>query len=799
MAELKWNQIDGSAMNQAMSLVNQSNTNLIKATQNLIETPKDMIDLIQEKAKAQMAEEEKLNTQYMINQMNKASSLDEVNALKQAGFGSQEYLNNFNGMYDLEKLNQAQKTWEIDAQKRNVALETLYDSSAEGKQVIGDYRNLITQGKFEEAEKLLGNSKLSVDVKNALALERETVRNRLVTEAKDYATTAISAGQNVQTAQQAVATAEEAYRQELAKFLDPTSNDAQNPAPNTKLYELKQKYLQAQEAYERVSKDNSQYVNILGKYVNASPVDFSSQALKQAVGQNISSGNVSITNKPTTSGNSPIVSFSQAFNPTNTDGISYGGIAKASLETLAGNYSTIPTEIVAGWDTINKIDPNKATTKEFNEISNTLGYMGSYVSGLLQQEGDLPRVVVDNLTQLQSAIQLTKQGNTEGLKQVQSMLNRMNIVKEKLSQTSILDKATLVQLGLSPSTEGMIMINVAKTLNTNQGKPMFIQGDKVENQTQVLRDNTDLTFATHPVKTEEAIRDENTKLDRLLALKEYDQSNWGDLLPFSDNNGLRKAFNDYISKGGHPATFIASLDTVILFSRDYGKSGNSNDAMSGMFRNWWASFSKNDFGSFNGIINRDNLEDGLFNISNTYNKLKEGINNPSNQFMLVLQSNGNTLTEFRKNFEKADWLQYITGQKTATQKTDDVKTGQSLRESLNIALQSDEIKQLQKEIQQLVDRAKVNPKVTVNMTDDEIAKMIAADSSEAIRDIELRKPKNQKIIQNMLAPVIESAVKHNVNINSEEFLQIAQSLQESFGVPVGYLVDEIEKLKSKTK
>lgn len=790
MAELKWNQIDGSAMNQAMSLVNQSNTNLIKATQNLIETPKDMIDLIQEKAKAQMAEEEKLNTQYMINQMNTASSLDEVNALKQAGFGSQEYLNNFNGMYDLEKLNQAQKTWEIDAQKRNVALETLYDSSTEGKQIIGDYRNLITQGKFEEAEKLLGNSKLSVDVKNALALERETVRNRLVTEAKDFTTNAITAEQNVITAKSVVASAEEAYRKELASYPDPTSEDAQNPAPNTKLYELKQKLIQAQQDLERISSSSSQFINTLGKYIGASPVDFGSQALKQVVGQN-SNGTVIVANQPTASGNNSIVSFSKAFNPTTTEGISYGDNARASLKTLVDNLITMPTEIVAGWDTINKIDSNKATDKEFNEISNTLGYMGSHVSGLLKQERDLPKVVVDNLTQLQSAITLAKRGDANGLKQVQSMLNRMNIVKEKLSQTSMLDKATLVQLGLPPSTEGMIMVNVANNLSKNQGKPMFIQGDKVENQTQVLRDNTDLTFATHPVKTNEAIEDEEAKLDRLLSLKEYDQSNWGDLLPFSDNGGLKKAFKAYISKDGNPATFIASLDTAILFSRDYGKSGKSNDAMSGTFRNWWASFSKDDFGSFNGIINRNNLEDGLFNISNTYNKLKEGINNPSNQFMLSLQSSGNTLTEFRKNFEKADWLQYITGQKTDKQKTDDAKTGQSLLEITNKVLQDPKLQQVTKQIQETVKRAEESGRTNFYLP--------ANANFEFVRQNELRKPENQKVIQNKVNQLAEQAAKANVNTNSKEFLQIAQSLQQSYGIPTDYFADLIEKLKAKTK
>lgn len=169
MAEIKWSNVDGSALNGAVSNANSAVNNYVRTLFGIGSNVEDFTDKLQKRSDETAKWNRNQNTQQIINQMHNADSLDAMNQLQAQGIGNaQTALGQFNGQIDLAALNEAKATWAADTEKRASAKDSLLDYSPEQKALMSEIQNDILTGNVEAAQAKLNSSNFSNKEKSNL-------------------------------------------------------------------------------------------------------------------------------------------------------------------------------------------------------------------------------------------------------------------------------------------------------------------------------------------------------------------------------------------------------------------------------------------------------------------------------------------------------------------------------------------------------------------------------------------------------------------------------------------------------
>lgn len=169
MAEIKWSNVDGSALNGAVSNANSAVNNYVRTLFGIGSNVEDFTDKLQKRSDETAKWNRNQNTQQIISKMHDADSLDAMNQLQAQGIGNaQNALNQFGGQVDLAALNEAKATWATDTEKRASAKDSLLDYSPEQKALMSEIQNDILTGNVEGAQAKLNNSNFSNKQKSDL-------------------------------------------------------------------------------------------------------------------------------------------------------------------------------------------------------------------------------------------------------------------------------------------------------------------------------------------------------------------------------------------------------------------------------------------------------------------------------------------------------------------------------------------------------------------------------------------------------------------------------------------------------
>ncbi len=169
MAEIKWSNVDGSALNGAASNANNAVNNYVRTLFGIGSNVEDFTDKLQKRSDETAKWNRNQNTQQIISKMHDADSLDAMNQLQAQGIGNaQNALNQFGGQVDLAALNEAKATWATDTEKRASAKDSLLDYSPEQKELMSEIQNDILTGNIEAAQAKLNTGKFSNKQKSDL-------------------------------------------------------------------------------------------------------------------------------------------------------------------------------------------------------------------------------------------------------------------------------------------------------------------------------------------------------------------------------------------------------------------------------------------------------------------------------------------------------------------------------------------------------------------------------------------------------------------------------------------------------
>lgn len=169
MAEIKWSNVDGSALNGAVSNANSAVNNYVRTLFGIGSNVEDFTDKLQKRSDETAKWNRNQNTQQIINQMHNAESLDALQQLQTQGVGNaQNALNQFGGQVDLAALNEAKAAWANDVEKRASAKDSLLDYSPKQKELMSEIQNDILTGNIEAAQAKLNSSNFSNKEKSNL-------------------------------------------------------------------------------------------------------------------------------------------------------------------------------------------------------------------------------------------------------------------------------------------------------------------------------------------------------------------------------------------------------------------------------------------------------------------------------------------------------------------------------------------------------------------------------------------------------------------------------------------------------
>lgn len=161
MAQIKWTNVNDSGANQALSMYLNAGDRQIGRVQDLLNLGADTLGTIESNRVKAEEQARKANADYVINQMNNAQSLEELEALRRNGYSDANYLNRAFGTngINLGDINQAAKTWQQDTVKRAEANDLNKDFSSQGQASIQAIQAAIASGNYAQAQKLIADNR----------------------------------------------------------------------------------------------------------------------------------------------------------------------------------------------------------------------------------------------------------------------------------------------------------------------------------------------------------------------------------------------------------------------------------------------------------------------------------------------------------------------------------------------------------------------------------------------------------------------------------------------------------------
>ena len=161
MAQIKWTNVNDTGANQALSMYLNAGDRQIGRVQDLLNLGADALGSIESNRLKAEEQARKANSDYVINQMNNAQSLEELEALRRNGYADANYLNRTFGIngINLGDINQAAKTWQQDTVKRAEANDLNKDFSSQGQASIQAIQAALASGDYTKAQKLIADNR----------------------------------------------------------------------------------------------------------------------------------------------------------------------------------------------------------------------------------------------------------------------------------------------------------------------------------------------------------------------------------------------------------------------------------------------------------------------------------------------------------------------------------------------------------------------------------------------------------------------------------------------------------------
>lgn len=161
MAQIKWTNVNDTGANQALSMYLNAGDRQIGRVQDLLNLGVDALGSIESNRLKAEEQARKANSDYVINQMNNAQSLEELEALRRNGYADANYLNRAFGTngINLGDINQAAKTWQQDTVKRAEANDLNKDFSSQGQATIQAIQTALASGDYTKAQKLITDNR----------------------------------------------------------------------------------------------------------------------------------------------------------------------------------------------------------------------------------------------------------------------------------------------------------------------------------------------------------------------------------------------------------------------------------------------------------------------------------------------------------------------------------------------------------------------------------------------------------------------------------------------------------------
>lgn len=161
MAQIKWTNVNDTGANQALSMYLNAGDRQIGRVQDLLNLGADALGSIESNRLKAEEQARKANSDYVINQMNNAQSLEELEALRHNGYADANYLNRTFGIngINLGDINQAAKTWQQDTVKRAEANDLNKDFSSQGQASIQAIQAALASGDYTKAQKLIADNR----------------------------------------------------------------------------------------------------------------------------------------------------------------------------------------------------------------------------------------------------------------------------------------------------------------------------------------------------------------------------------------------------------------------------------------------------------------------------------------------------------------------------------------------------------------------------------------------------------------------------------------------------------------
>lgn len=161
MAQIKWTNVNDTGANQALSMYLNAGDRQIGRVQDLLNLGADALGSIENNRLKAEEQARKANSDYVINQMNNAQSLEELEALRRNGYADANYLNRAFGIngINLGDINQAAKTWQQDTVKRAEANDLNKDFSSQGQATIQAIQAALASGDYTKAQKLIADNR----------------------------------------------------------------------------------------------------------------------------------------------------------------------------------------------------------------------------------------------------------------------------------------------------------------------------------------------------------------------------------------------------------------------------------------------------------------------------------------------------------------------------------------------------------------------------------------------------------------------------------------------------------------
>ena len=180
MAEIKWSNVDGSALNGAVSNSQSATNSFVKGLHLLGNDVMDFTDKLQQRADEAAKWERDQATQAYISKIYDAKSREDVDKLVASGaLDAQSALNAgaYTGQIDLAKLNQAKSTMYADAFNRADSYDKMSDYSRESRNAFAQIQAALANRDTNTASALLSKyeGNLSLGTRNKLVEQIENV------------------------------------------------------------------------------------------------------------------------------------------------------------------------------------------------------------------------------------------------------------------------------------------------------------------------------------------------------------------------------------------------------------------------------------------------------------------------------------------------------------------------------------------------------------------------------------------------------------------------------------------------